>query len=385
MVDRMEDRTRTSFGNAGVLAAGSLVPVTVPGLLNKIPKMLFDKNAPLFIQWAYLPRLLPFLAKYLSFARNDHVQHYAKHMSYLLSDSCAQHESLAKNTGAENFITNEDLCFGYTTNSGFMADQWSRDLRRTYGFKIEELDGATYAKRDPMYSNQFAKVACYKNHGRISDPGAYLDALITHFQAEGGELVKALIKDIEIFKGKGRALITDKGIISGDHLILAMGAWSGPLAKKLGLKKNVLESERGYHIELHEPNLMPKAPMMITAGKFIVTPMKGRIRCAGVVEFSGIDAPEQNAPIELIKKQVKALFPALEYDHLTEWMGRRPATTDSLPIIGAARNCSNAHIAFGHQHVGLTGGPKTGRLIADMVNKKPNNADLSAFDPKRYS
>ena len=176
-----------------------------------------------------------------------------------------------------------------------------------------------------------------------------------------------------------------QGIISGDHLILALGAWSGPLAKKLGLKKNVLESERGYHIELHEPNLMPKAPMMITAGKFIVTPMKGRIRCAGVVEFAGIDAPEQNAPIELIKKQVKALFPALEYDHMTEWMGRRPATTDSLPIIGAARNCSNAHIAFGHQHVGLTGGPKTGRLIADMVNKKPNNADLSAFDPKRYS
>ena len=230
MVDRMEDRTRTSFGNAGVLAAGSLVPVTVPGLLSKIPKMLFDKSAPLFIQWAYLPRLLPFLAKYLSFARNDHVQHYAKHMSYLLGDSCAQHESLAKNTGAENFINNEDLCFGYTTNSGFMADQWSRDLRRTHGFEIEELDGATYAKRDPMYSDQFAKVACYKNHGRISDPGAYLDALITHFQAEGGELVKALIKDIEIFKGKGRALITDKGIISGDHLILALGAWSGPVS-----------------------------------------------------------------------------------------------------------------------------------------------------------
>ena len=85
-----------------------------------------------------------------------------------------------------------------------------------------------------------------------------------------------------------------------------------------------------------------------------------------------------------VKRQGKALFPELKYEHMTEWMGRRPATTDSLPVIGAATTCDNAHIAFGHQHVGLTGGPKTGRLIADMVNKKPGNADLLAFHPARY-
>jgi D-amino-acid dehydrogenase len=384
LVDRMEDQTRTSFGNAGVLAAGALIPVSVPGLLKKAPKMLFSRDEPLFLKWAYLPRLLPFLARYLSFARMDHVQHYAKHMSYLLGDTHAQHQSLAAGTGAERFINDDDYCFGYGTKDSFNSDGWTRDLRRSHGFEIEELDGAEFAERDPMYPNQFAKVACYKNHGRISDPGAYLVALLEHFQSEGGQIVAAQIEDIEMQDIHCRALITDQGRISGDHLILAMGAWSGPVAKKLGIKKIVLESERGYHIELHAPSMMPKAPMMVAAGKFVVTPMEGRIRCAGVVEFASDDAPAQEAPIALVKRQVKALFPDLTYDHLTEWMGRRPATSDSLPVIGPATTCGNAHIAFGHQHVGLTGGPKTGRLIADMVSNTPSNADLSAFDPARY-
>ena len=384
LVDRMEYLTRTSFGNAGVLAAGALIPVSVPGLLKKAPKMLFNRNEPLFLQWAYLPQLLPFLAKYLSFARMDHVQHYAKHMSYLLGDTHAQHQSLAAGTGAERFISDDDFCFGYCTKDSFTSDGWTRDLRRAHGFEIEELDGAEFAERDPMYPDQFAKVACYKNHGRISDPGAYLEALLEHFQSEGGQMVAAQIEDIEMQDGQCRALITDQGRISGDHLILAMGAWSGPVAKKLGIKKIALESERGYHIELHAPSMMPKAPMMVAAGKFVVTPMEGRIRCAGVVEFASADAPAQEAPIALVKRQVKALFPDLTYDHLTEWMGRRPATSDSLPVIGPATTCGNAHIAFGHQHVGLTGGPKTGRLIADMVSNTLINADLSAFDPARY-
>ena len=384
LVDRMENRTRTSFGNAGVLAAGALFPVSVHKKKKKAPKMLFSRNEPLFLQWAYLPRLLPFLVKYLSFARMDHVQHYAKNMSYLLGDAHIQHQSLAAGTGAERFISDDDYCFGYGTQDSFAADSWTRDLRRAHGFEIEELDGAEFSERDPMYPDQFAKVACYKNHGRISDPGAYLGALLEHFQSEGGQMVAAQIEDIEMQDGHCRALITDQGRISGDHLILAMGAWSGPVAKKLGIKKIALESERCYHIELHAPSMMPKHPMMVAAGKFVVTPMDGRIRCAGVVEFASDDAPAQEAPIALVKRQVKALFPDLTYDHLTEWMGRRPATSDSLPVIGPATTCSNAHIAFGHQHVGLTGGPKTGRLIADMVSNTPTNADLSAFDPARY-
>jgi len=384
LVDRMDVALRTSYGNAGVLAAGAILPVPVPGLAQKLPKMVFSRDEPLFLQWRYLPRLLPFLAKYLSFARADHVAHCARSFSYLLADSHAQHQSLAEGTGAERFISDEDFCFGYATEASYRADEPGRALRRAHGYEIEELDGAAYAVRDPLYSGQFAKVVCYKNSGRISDPGAYLAALLAHFQAEGGTMLAARIEDIELQHGAYKALITDQGRVTGDHIVLAMGAWSGKMAKKLGIKRLALESERGYHIELHNPSAMPKAPMMVSAGKFVVTPMEGRIRCAGVVEFASTEAAAQDGPVQFIKRQIATLFPDLTYDHMSDWMGRRPATTDSLPLIGPARAIANGHMAFGHQHIGLTAGPKTGRLIADMVSNQPSNTDLSAFDPARY-
>jgi len=384
LVDRMDGALRTSYGNAGVLAAGAILPVPVPGLAQKLPKMVFSRDEPLFLQWRYLPRLLPFLAKYLSFARADHVAHCARSLSYLLADSHAQHQSLAEGTGAERFISDEDFCFGYATAASYRADESGRALRRAHGYEIEELDGADYAVRDPLYSGQFAKVVCYKNSGRISDPGAYLAALLAHFQAEGGTMLAAKIEDIELQHGAYKALITDQGRVTGDHIVLAMGAWSGKMAKKLGIKRLALESERGYHIELHNPSAMPKAPMMVAAGKFVVTPMEGRIRCAGVVEFASTEAAAQDGPVQFIKRQIATLFPDLTYDHMSDWMGRRPATTDSLPLIGPARAIANGHMAFGHQHIGLTAGPKTGRLIADMVGNQPSNTDLSAFDPARY-
>ena len=309
LVDRMDGALRTSYGNAGVLAAGAILPVPVPGLARKLPKMLFSRDEPLFLQWRYLPRLLPFLLKYLSFARADHVAHCARSLSYLLSDSHAQHQSLAKGTGAERFISDEDFCFGYASEASYRADEPGRALRRAHGYEIEELDGAAYAARDPLYRSQFAKVVCYKNSGRISDPGAYLAALVTHFEAEGGTLLAAQIEDIELEDGVYKALITDQGRVAGDHVVLAMGAWSGKMAKKLGIKRLALESERGYHIELHNPSAMPKAPMMVAAGKFVVTPMEGRIRCAGVVEFASTEAPAQDGPLTSLSARLPRCFP----------------------------------------------------------------------------
>ena len=384
LVDRMNGALRTSYGNAGVLAAGAILPVPVPRLARKLPKMVFSRNETLFLQWRYLPRLLPFLMKYLSFARADRVAHCARSLSYLLSDSHAQHQSLTKGTVAERFISDEDFCFGYATETSYLADEPGRALRRAHGYEIEELDGAAYVARDPLYRGQFTKVVCYKNSDRISDRGAYLAALLAHFQAEGGTMLAAKIEGIELQDGAYKALITDQGPVAGDHIVLAMGAWPGKMAKKLGIKRLPLEIECGYHIKLHNPSAMPKAPMMVAAGKFVVTPMEERIRCVGVVEFANTEAPAQDGPLQFINRHIAALFPELTYDHMREWMGRRPATTDSLPLIGPASAIDNGHMAFSHQHIGLTAGPKTGRLIADMVSNQPSDADLSAFDPARY-
>lgn len=385
VVDREGPASGTSHGNAGVLAAGAVVPVSVPGLMRKAPGMLLDGDAPLFLRWGYLPKLLPFLTKYLGYATDAHVDHYARSMSMLLHDSVEQHRALAAGTGAEKYITDEDYCFGYSTHAAFEADGYGWGKRKAAGVKYEVVRGADYAQYDPVYGAAFETVVRCKNHGRISDPGAYVRALADHFTAQGGTIQIAQITDIDVEDGNLRALHTSEGMMRADHIVFAMGPWSKEIAHKLGVKVP-FESERGYHLEFNNPSFMPKSPMMVASGKFVITPMDGRIRAAGVVEFGGLKAGPSTAPFALLKRQVAAILPDLRYEgEVVEWMGHRPAPADSLPLIGANDAAGKSYSAFGHQHVGLTGGPKTGRIIADLIAGKATNLDLAAFDPKKYT
>ncbi|MEO9895592.1 MAG: FAD-dependent oxidoreductase [Paracoccaceae bacterium] len=384
IVDRSGPANGTSHGNAGVLAAGAVVPVTVPGLLRKAPRMLFDPDGALFLRWSYLPRLIPFLRKYLSHATDAHVDHYARSMYYLLGDSVDQHESLAKDTPAQKFIHHDDYCFGYKTRADFDADRYGWSKRDAVGVKYSVIPGREYASFDPIFGDAFETVVRCHEHGRISDPGAYVNALADHFVEQGGTLLIDEITDIDVVDLSVTGVHTSNGVLRADHIIFALGPWSKKIAHKMGVKVP-FESERGYHIELINPSQSPKAPMMVASGKFVVTPMDGRIRAAGIVEFGGLENGPSTAPFDMIKRQVQKLMPDVRFDDVTEWMGHRPAPADSLPLIGTADDSGSTFQAFGHQHVGLTGGPKTGRIIAGMIAGKTSNADLSPFDPKKHA
>ena len=383
IVDRTGPASGTSHGNAGVLAGGSVIPVTTPGLITRAPAMLLRRDAPLFLRWAYLPKLLPFLARYLSHATDAHVDRYVSAMTMLLHDTVAQHQALAAGTGAEKYLTTEDYCFGYATQAAFEADAYAWEKRRAEGHVFEVIEGAQHGRHDPCYAGTFHTVVACKNHGRISDPGAYVQALCDHFVAMGGALHIAQVRDVTVQGGAITALDTDQGEMRADKIVFALGPWSRKIAHKLGVKVP-FESERGYHIELVNPSYMPANPMMVASGKFVVTPMQGRLRAAGVIEFGGLEAGPSRAPFDLLRRQMRDLFPDLTYDHVTEWMGHRPAPADSLPLIGTNDLQGKSYSAFGHQHVGLTGGPKTGRLIADLISGTRPNVDLRPFDPAKH-
>ncbi|MDB4092062.1 FAD-dependent oxidoreductase [bacterium] len=383
LVDRAGPASGTSHGNAGVLAAGAVIPVTTPGLLARAPRMLFSKDAPLFLKWGYLPKLLPFLRRYMSYANDAHVDRYGAAMSMLLHDTVAQHRALADGTDAARFISDEDYCFGYATRADFEADAYGWEKRRKAGYAFEVVEGTEYRAADPSYGPAFEVVVRCKNHGRISDPGGYVTALAGHFVDQGGVFDIRAVEDITLENGEIAALQTSKGEMRADKFVFAMGPWSKKIARKLGVKVP-FESERGYHIEFMNPSVMPKNPMMVASGKFVLTPMEGRLRAAGVIEFGGLENGPSRGPFDLLKRQVKQVLPDLEYDEAVEWMGHRPAPADSLPLIGANDVNGKSYNAFGHQHVGLTGGPKTGRIIADIINGKKPNVDLAPFDPMKY-
>lgn len=387
IVDKGGPAAGASFGNAGVLAPSSITPVTMPGLIKQAPKMLFSPNQPLFLLWLYLPKLIPFLAKYLKHANIKSVERIADGLTQLLQDSPDQHLALSKGTGAEKFITIENYLFAYDNKSDYENSTFLWKVRRDRGYKSTELDANALGEYDPALKGRFGYGLLCEHHGQISDPGEYVKALADHFIEQGGMLLQHELVSFDIQNGMCVGIETtneaagNKTLVA-DAYILATGAGSSLWQVALGVSVP-LETERGYHIEFVNPSITLRSPVMVAAGKFVLNSMNGRLRCAGVVEFGGLDAPAATAPIQLLKKQMKQLYPDLTYDKVNEWLGHRPATTDSLPVIGVSPNASNVYLGYGHHHIGLTGGPKTGRWLSLLATGQRTEEDLSIYAADR--
>lgn len=384
LIDREGPAAGTSFGNGGVLASSSIVPVSTPGLLWSAPRMLFNRNKPLFIKWGYLPKLLPYLVGFLGNANAKSVRARAAAMTHLLSDSVNDHLTLAEGTGAERYIVPSDYLFIYRNRAHYEADNFGWDLRKEFGFNWEVLDGQSFQDYDPVFGPGLTCAARCPDHGRISDPGAYVTALAKHFETQGGQFIRGEVTDIARENGSVSGVRVSGEFIPCDTVVIATGVWSAKLAASLAVKVPI-ESERGYHLELWEPNIMPKSPVMVASGKFVATPMDGRLRLAGVVEFGGLNAPPSKAPLELLEKNIQEAIPRLTWEEKTEWMGHRPAIMDSTPMIGETPKVKGAFLAFGHDHVGLTGGPKTGQLISQLISQRQPNIDMSPYSPARFA
>jgi len=384
LIDRLGPAEGTSYGNAGVLASCSVVPVTVPGLLAKAPGMLLNPESPLFLRWSYLPRLLPWLARYLSHCRPEQTRRIAGALTPILGDSLEQHQALAAGTGAEGWVVPSDYNFIYANRAAYEADGFGWSLRRENGFTWDEMETAALRAYDPVFGPNSGFAVRMPGHGFISDPGRYVKDLAKHVTDKGGRVVTAEARDFRIEAGRITAVETTQGPVACDVAVVTAGVWSGPLTRRLGLRVP-LESERGYHVELLGANLAPRAPSMIAAGKCVVTPMDGRLRVAGLVEFGGLDAPPSRKPFAYLLRRAKEAIPGLTWSETREWMGHRPAPTDSIPLIGAVPGAEGAYLGFGHQHVGLTGGPKTGRILAGLISGQRPNIDLAPYRPERFS
>ncbi|MBM7067125.1 FAD-binding oxidoreductase [Actibacterium sp. 188UL27-1] len=384
LIDRAGPAGGASYGNGGVLAACSVVPVTAPGLLRKAPGMLLDPAAPLFVKWGYLPRLMPWLLRYLRHANARDATRIARALAPVIGDSLADHQALAAGTGADRFVVPSDYLFVYRDRAHFAGDAFAMGVRRNLGFVWDALEGADFAAYDPAFATELGFAARFGGHGRITDPGGYVRALADHAVGQGARLIRAEVTDVVRSGERVTGLRAGGAVIPCDDVVLATGAWSKPLAAKLGV--NVpLESERGYHLDLWGASVLPRSPVMVAAGKFVATPMDGRLRLAGIVEFGGLDAEPSRPPFELLQSQIRAAMPGLTWDRAEKWMGHRPAPADSIPVIGAAPGVKNAWLGFGHHHVGLTGGPKTGRLLAQMIAGRRPNIDVAPYSPSRFA
>jgi D-amino-acid dehydrogenase len=378
VVDAVKPGTSCSFGNAGALSSGSCVPMAMPGVARQVPKWLLDNMAPLAVSWRYLPRALPWLLRFLAAAKPAAVERSADALIALTRPVFENLMPLVKEAGADSLIHRTGQLHVYSTNAAFEGDRLALALRRQRGVAFEVLDAQEIRQAEPALAPIFQKAVLFPEHGHCANPFALVDALAAAFRSNGGEILERRVLDIELGADGPRALVTDAGPMPLETLVVAAGAWSHRLARRLG-HKVPLESQRGYHAVLADPSVAPRRNVQWAERKFIATPMEMGLRFAGTVEIAGLNSPPHYHRADALVEQGRAMFPGLVGGAVTRWMGHRPCLPDSVPVIGPSDRVRNTYFAFGHGHLGLTCASTTGRLVAELVTgAKP------CIDPAPY-
>jgi D-amino-acid dehydrogenase len=388
VIDPNEPGEGASFGNAGCINPSSVVPMSMPGVIWNVPKWLRDPLGPLSVRWSYLPFITPWLIRYIRAGRRDRVEQQARALKALLGPAIPNMSALAKAAGAEDLLHRVGHLVVYKNRESRAKDEAAWKLRRDNGVKLEELNADELRQLEPDLSREYTLGVLLSANGHLGNPGGFVKKLAEAFVRNGGRMVREPAIGFEFIGGKLTAVRTSMGTHQADRAVVAAGIWSKALAAELG-DRLPLETERGYHIVIRDPEVKPRTPTMSGDGKFVVTPMDMGLRVAGTVELAGLKAPPNWARADNLLRQVKEMYPGLARNipeaRISRWMGHRPSFPDSLPVIDRSGRSDQVFYAFGHGHTGMTGGATTGKIIADLIAGRRPEIDITPFSRTRFS
>jgi D-amino-acid dehydrogenase len=379
MIDRDPAGDKASFGNAGGIGVTEVVPASVPGLAWKVPRWLFDPLGPLSLRLPHLPRLIPWLWHFLRSGTWPEVERLADALAGLANRTYDDLLPLLAELDLADNLHRVGALWVYETEAGFQADGRYHDIRRRHGILCEEMSAETAREMEPALSDSVRYAVFTPQWSHVSDPKRIADRLRTHLESRGVTISAGEVTGLET----NQASTADGRTVPFDMLVVAAGAWSGRLARLVG-DRALIESERGYNTTLANPNVTLSREVIFAERQFVATPLEIGLRIGGAAEFAGLEAPAKFARCDALAELARRYLPGLNTAGGTRWMGHRPTTPDSLPVIGRSPRCSNVFYAFGHSHTGLTFGPTTGRLIAELIAGRPPSVDLAPFSIKRF-
>ncbi|GAB1575618.1 NAD(P)/FAD-dependent oxidoreductase [Bordetella petrii] len=382
-------RQAASYGNAGWLSSHSILPPAAPGVWKQVPKWVRDPLGPLAVRAGYLPRALPWLARYLAAAWTwPRVERTAHALRTLLADAPALHQALAAQAGVPHLIEQRGLLHAYLSEQQFRADARAWEIRRREGIQWQELDAAALRAREPDLHPRYTFGVLVPETGHCRDPGAYVAALARLARSLGADLRRTRATGFAIDNGRLRAVRTADGDIACDKAVIAAGGHSRELARQAG-DRVPLGAERGYHAVVRQPEAGPRTSTMFADCKVVVNAMEPGLRVAGQVEIADIDAAPDWRRAHIVRDLLLSIYPSLP-DPLPEerveyWQGARPSMPDGLPCIGAASASADIVHAYGHGHTGLVGSARTAELAVQLLQGRPPAIALAPFDPRRFA
>jgi D-amino-acid dehydrogenase len=373
-----------SYGNAGVIAVEAAVPINMPSMLSGAPGFLFRQQGPVVVRPAYFLQALPWLVRFLCACRSHRVEQISAALHSMSRYALKEYERLFADLGLGDDIRRTGALMLYHTKASFEGAEPAIQLRRRRGANIEVLAEREVQDMEPA-SGPVHKGLYFPDYASLDSPQLLCRRLADRASALGAVFHEAEVRRIGVAAGRPVSLHCSDGRVlqlEGAAVIIAAGAHSKGLAADVGCDI-ALDTERGYHVEIANPNITLGRPVLVSDGAFFASTMQGRLRLAGTVELAGLRREPDWRRADAMVERARSAFPGLRATEWTRWMGFRPSMPNSLPVIGASPLVSHAYVACGHGHLGMTLGAVTGTLIADAILGRDPMLDQSLFAPRK--
>lgn len=358
-----------------------MTPLARPGILASVPKWLVDPLGPLSLRIRDLPALTPWLMRFVKAARPEPARRSTAALARLMKSAIDDHRELARRGGLSGHMRRTGALHIFDTEATFRLGAVEWDERQAEGVAWDEVGPEEARRMVPALAGPFARAIFAPDHWTVSSPNLILQALRRRVGATG-ELAVREVVSLRPDPKSVAVLTADGGDLPFDNVVVAGGVWSRDIVRRLGLKVS-LETERGYNTTFpHAPIDLPM-PVFFDDHGFCATRLADGLRVGGAVELAAVEAPPNYARAAAMRKVMRRYVPDLPEAGGTEWMGCRPATPDSLPVIGADPHDPRIVFAFGHGHLGLTLSATTARHVAEIVSGRTDPM-LTPFGIDRF-
>lgn len=385
LIDRGEPARETSYGNAGLIQREGVYPYAFPMGWRALLRYAGNRRTDARYQPMGLLSNASFLWRYWLHSRPASHERVARTYATLIEHCLSEHEALSAAADAGHLLRRSGWIkvfrSGQERDKGIAeAEKWQRE----FGVRHVALDPAALVAQEPHLRGEFAGGLLWPEPASAEDPHALAMAYFQRFRQLGGDFLRGYAETLAPSAGRW-SVRTVEGVRECRDAVVALGPWSDVLTRRLGYRLP-LAVKRGYHMHYRMPPETPlHHPVLDTERGYFLAPMRRGIRLTTGVEFAGRDAPK--TPVQLARAEpvARELFPLGERLDPEPWMGARPCTPDMLPVIGAAPKHDGLWFAFGHAHHGLTLGPTTGRLIAELVVGDAPYIDPAPFSAARFA
>lgn len=384
LLDRRGACEETSFGNAGLIQREAVYPYGFPHGFGALARYALNRTIDAHYHLAALPALAPFLWQYWKHSCPARHAQIARRYARLIEHCVAEHDRLAAEADATGLIRRTGWMRLFRTERErdarlAEAERWKRE----FGLEFRALDARALRGEEPFLAPVLVGALHWTEATTVADPQALALAYLRRFERLGGRFIQGEAATLEQ-RASGWRLASAAGPIEAGAAVIALGPWADVLTRALGYRLP-LAVKRGYHMHYREAGeARLNHPVLDSEYGYCLAPMRRGVRLTTGAEFALRDAPK--TPVQLARAEpiARRLFPLGERLDAEPWLGARPCTPDMMPIIGPAPRHANLWFAFGHAHHGLTLGPVTGRLIAEMITGEPPFTDPAPFRADRF-